>query len=95
MAARAFGKTAIRSTMLTFFVPAYALALVLQVSVARVAVDTWATTATLAPATLVGLLSGNALASRIGERVFRLWIAFLLSSTAVVLSIDAFSRASS
>ena len=61
MASRAYGKTVIRSTILTLFVPAYGLALVLQVSFATLTLDTWSTTATLAPATLIGLLCGAVL----------------------------------
>ena len=92
MAARAYDKTVIRSTMLTLFVPAYGLALLLQVSVATVTLDTWSTTATLAPATLVGLLCGRMLASRIDEKVFKLCISLLLLSTATVLLINGFGR---
>jgi uncharacterized membrane protein YfcA len=83
-----YDKTVTRATILTFFVPAYVLALLLQVSVATVALDTWATTATLAPATIVGLFCGKALASRITERVFRLCILFLLLSTAAALLVS-------
>ena len=92
MAARSFDKTVIRSTILTFFVPAYLLALLLQVAVAGVALDTWTTTATLAPATIIGLLCGKTLASRIDEKVFRLSISILLLSTAASLLISGLGR---
>lgn len=90
MAARSYEKTVIRATMLTLFVPAYGLALVLQVSVATVTLDTLTTTATLAPATLVGLLCGKVLASRVDDKVFRLLIVILLLSTAASLLISGF-----
>ena len=90
MAARSYEKTVIRSTILTFFVPVYGLALALQVSVATLTLDTWWTTATLAPATLIGLLCGKVLAARIDEKVFRLCISILLLSTAAGLLFSGF-----
>ncbi len=92
MAPRACGKTVIRATMLTLFVPAYGLALALQVSVVTVTVDTWSTTATLVPATLGGLFCGVALASRIDEKVFRQCISLLLLCTAAGLLISGIGR---
>ena len=92
MAARSYEKAVIRATMLTLFVPAYSLALALQVSVATLTLDTWSTTATLAPATLIGLFCGKVVASRISERVFRLCISILLLSTAALLLIHGFGR---
>ena len=90
MAMRAYPKAVIRSTILCFFVPVYALALLLQVSVATVTLDTWSTTATLIPATLVGLLCGKLLASRVDERVFRLSFSILLLATAASLLINGY-----
>lgn len=92
MAARAYSKNVIRSTMLTLFVPAYALALLLQISVATVTLDTWWTTATLVPATLVGLVCGKVLASRIDEKVFRLCLSILLLCTAAGLLTSGVGR---
>ncbi len=95
MASRAAEKTVIRATMLTLFVPAYGLALALQVSVATLTVDTWSTTARLVPATLAGLCCGVVLASRIDEKVFKLCISFLLLCTAAGLLISGVGRFSS
>ena len=92
MAARAYEKNIIRATMLTLFVPAYGLALALQVSVPTLTLDTWSITAKLAPATLIGLFCGRVLASRINERVFRFCISILLLSTAAGLLISGISR---
>ncbi len=92
MAARAYEKTVIRSTLLAFFVPAYGLALALQVSVATLTLDTWSTTATLVPATLIGLIAGKVLAARIDDEVFRLCISILLLSTAAGLLFSGFGR---
>jgi uncharacterized membrane protein YfcA len=92
MAARAYEKSVIRSTLLTLFVPSYGLALALQITLATVTLDTWTTTATLAPATLIGLLCGKSLASRINERFFRLCIAILLLGTAAGLLFNGFGR---
>jgi uncharacterized membrane protein YfcA len=91
MAARGFEKAVVRATMLTLFVPAYGLALALQVSVSTVTLDTWWNTATLAPATLGGMLCGKALAARVSETAFRLSISLLLLSTAAALLIHAFA----
>ncbi len=88
MVMRAYPKAVIRATILCFFVPVYALALSLQVAVATVTLDTWSTTATLIPATLVGLLCGKLLVSRIDERIFRLSFTMLLLATAVSLLIS-------
>ncbi len=93
MAGRNFSKTAIRSTVLTLFVPSYAAAAILQACVATTTLETLSIMAKLTPATLVGLLCGRALTSRISDLAFRRIVLFLLWATALGLLISGARRA--
>ncbi len=85
MSARGFDKDTIRATILVMFVVAYAIALLLQISMAEISADTLTLTAWLTPPTLVGIVVGHVLSSRISEPVFRWLLTAILAVTSVFL----------
>lgn len=87
-----YSKRTIRSTVLTLFVPSYAAAAVLQACVATTTLDTLSIMAKLTPATLIGLLCGRALTSRISDMTFRRIVLFLLWATALGLLVSGVRR---
>ncbi len=85
MSARGFDKDTIRATILVMFVGAYAVALLLQVSLAGISADTMRFTAMLVPSTIAGIWLGRFLSSRISEATFRWLLTIILAFTAVTL----------
>ena len=72
----------IRATILALFVFAYPVVITLQALMAGVSPATLKVTAALLPATLVGILAGRILASRITERMFiRITVVLLVASS--------------
>ena len=85
MSTRGFGKETIRATILLMFVFAYAIALVLQFGLAGIGADTFRLCVMLAPSTVVGILVGRLLSSRLTERTFRWLLVIILASTTIIL----------
>ena len=79
----------IRATILALFVFSYPVAITLQALMAGVSLVTFKVTAALIPATLIGIVTGRILASRITERMFIRITVVLLVSTALGLFINA------
>lgn len=85
MSTRGYGKETIRATILLMFVFAYVIALVLQFGLAGIGADTFRLCVMLAPSTVVGILVGRLLSSRLTERTFRWLLVIILASTATIL----------
>ena len=85
MSARGFSRETIRATILVMFVFAYVVALALQFGFAGIGADTMRLSATLAPSTVVGILVGRSLVSRITEQTFHYLLVIILASTAIIL----------
>ncbi len=85
MSTRGFSKETIRATILVMFVFAYVVALALQFGLAGIGADTMQLSATLAPSTVIGVLVGRSLVSRITEQTFRYLLVIILASTAIIL----------
>jgi len=85
MSAKGYGKDAIRATILAMFVFSYTIALVLQVTMATIRADTYITALVLAPATLVGILTGRWLSRQLTEKTFRLFLLVVLIATVILL----------
>lgn len=85
LSALARPKDTVRATVLVLFIPSYLAAMAFQAGFAAVQWPTLSLTASLVPATLVGVLLGRLSASRIGERAFRRLIVAVLLATAVSL----------
>jgi len=79
----------IRATILALFVFSYPVAITLQALMAGVSPATLKVTAALIPATLVGILIGRILASRITERMFIRITVVLLTATSLGLFVNA------
>ena len=79
----------IRATILAFFVFSYPVAISLQTLMVGVSPATLKVTAALLPATLVGILAGRILASRITERMFIRITVVLLTATSLGLFVNA------
>ncbi len=85
MSAKGFGQETIRATILVMFVFAYVVALALQFGLAGIGADALRLSAMLAPSTVVGILVGRSLASRLTEQTFRWLLVIILASTAIIL----------
>jgi len=85
MSARRFSKETIRATILMMFVFAYVVALALQFGLVGIGADTMRLSAMLAPSTIVGILVGRSLVSRVTEQTFRYLLVIVLASTAIIL----------
>ena len=85
MSAKGYGKDAIRATILAMFVFSYSIALVLQMTMATIRADTYITALVLAPATLVGILTGRWLSRQLSEKIFRLFLLVVLIATVILL----------
>jgi uncharacterized membrane protein YfcA len=85
MSARGFSRETIRATILVMFVFAYVVALALQFGLAGIGADTMRLSATLAPSTIVGILVGRLLVSRVTEQTFHYLLVMILASTAIIL----------
>jgi uncharacterized membrane protein YfcA len=85
MSARGYSRETIRATILVMFVFAYVVALALQFGLAGIGTDTMRLSATLAPSTVIGILVGRLLVSRVTEQTFRYLLVIILASTAIIL----------
>ena len=85
MSARRFDKDAIRATILSMFIFAYAIALGLQVALAGIEFATIRFTAFLLPATIFGMVIGKLVSRRISTEVFRRILTTILALTAAML----------
>jgi uncharacterized membrane protein YfcA len=85
MSAKGFSKETIRATILMMFVFAYVVALALQFGLAGIGADTMRLSAMLAPSTIIGILVGRSLVSRVTEQTFRYLLVIVLASTAIIL----------
>ena len=65
--------------------PGRIAALALQFGFAGIGADTMRLSATLAPSTVIGVLVGRSLVSRITEQTFRYLLVIILASTAIIL----------
>jgi uncharacterized membrane protein YfcA len=88
MSARGFGKVVTRATILIMFIFAYCAALLLQIFMVGISMDTVLFSAELAIPTVVGILAGRYLSHRISEAVFRNIIIVVLIATAVTLLVN-------
>lgn len=78
-------KTLIRATILTFFIFAYAGAIMLQALLIGVSVNTWTTSLILVPFGLTGVIAGHYMADKIDQKLFKLIVLFILILTAFVM----------
>ena len=85
MSAKEFDTETIRATILAMFVIAYAIAMGLQFVGADIGADTLALSASLAPATVVGILIGHLASGHITDNAFRKIILTILVATAMIL----------
>jgi uncharacterized membrane protein YfcA len=91
MSSLAFPKETIRATILVMFVFSYSAAFAFQVGLVGFELDTTGIlTATLLPATLIGVLIGRMLVARISERTFRRLIVGVLLATSISLFVKSF-----
>ena len=67
------------------FVFAYVIALLLQIALAGISMETLQHCAILAPATVAGILLGRFLSTRISEQTFRRILVVTLASTVIIL----------
>ena len=79
----------IRATILALFVFSYPVAIALQAALAGLTLSTLKVTATLIPVTLIGIVAGRILVSRIPQKTFIRIILVLLVSSTLGLFIDA------
>jgi uncharacterized membrane protein YfcA len=79
----------IRATILALFVFSYPVAIALQAALAGLTLSTLKMTATLIPVTLIGIVAGRILVSRIPQKTFIRIILVLLVSSTLGLFIDA------
>jgi len=85
MSAKGFSGETIRATILVMFVFAYVVALALQFGLAGIGTDAMRLSAMLAPSTIIGILVGRSLVSRITEQTFHYLLVIILASTAIIL----------
>ena len=80
-------KETLRATVLVLFVFSYIAAIAAQAAMVGLSHDGLILTATLAPATLIGVFCGKLVVEWISERAFRRIISFMLIATALSLLI--------
>ena len=85
MSAKGYGKDIIRATILAMFVVSYTFALILQMTMATITVETFSSAATLAPATIIGIFTGRWLSRYLTEDTFRKILLIVLALTIVLL----------
>jgi len=86
----AFPKETIRATILIMFVFSYSAAFAFQVGLVGFSDAAWSLTTSLLPATLIGVLIGRLLVSRISELAFRRLIVVVLVATSLSLFVNSF-----
>jgi uncharacterized protein len=85
MSTRGYSKETIRATILVMFVFAYAVALLLQLGLVGISVDTVWLCLVLTPSTVAGILAGRWLSSHLTEQTFRWLLIVTLAATVVIL----------
>ena len=90
MSAIGCDKITIRASILVMFVFSYSAIYVLHLPFAEETLQTLASSAYLAPATIVGIVFGNAMANRFTEQVFRWVLVGVLVTTAGLLFSSVF-----
>ena len=85
MSVRAFDKETIRAIILAMFVVSYAIAMGLQYAIVGFGAEAFKLSYLLAPATLLGILTGHLVSSRITGIAFRRLLVAILASTVFVL----------
>lgn len=85
----ALPKETIRATILVMFVFSYSAAFAFQVGLVGFSQPAWSLTTSLLPATLIGVLIGRLLVSRISERAFRGLIVAVLVATSLSLFVKS------
>ena len=85
MSSKGFDKEVIRATILVMFVFAYIVALGLQYGLAGISLGTVKFSAMLAPSTIVGIIVGRLISSRLTEQIFRRLLVIVLAATAIIL----------
>jgi uncharacterized membrane protein YfcA len=82
---KGFDKTVIRATILTFFIFAYAGAVLLQYVMIGISGSTWTTSLTLVPVGLVGVLCGHTISHKINQKLFKEIVLIILIIMALVM----------
>ena len=85
MTSLAFSKETIRATLLVMFVFSYSAAMAFQAGLAGVERDTMILTASLVPATAIGVIIGRLSVAWISERMFRRLLIVVLTATSASL----------
>ena len=85
MSAKGYSKDTIRATILAMFVVSYTLALLLQIGMVTIATETYISAANLAPATIIGIVSGRWLSNYLTEETFRKILLIVLGATVILL----------
>jgi len=85
MSIRGVNKETVRATILLMFVFAYLVALLLQFGLAGIGADTFRLCVILTPSTVIGILVGRSLGSRLSEQTFHWLLVIILASTAIIL----------
>jgi uncharacterized membrane protein YfcA len=85
MVHKGFDKTVIRATILTFFIFAYAGAVLLQLVTVGISTSTWMTSLSLVPVGLIGVICGHALALKINQKLFQEIVLIILILMAMVI----------
>ena len=89
MTLRRYGKDAVRATVLALFGFSYPVIVATQSAFQGVDTYAWSLSATLLPATLVGVVGGRMLARHINETIFRRVVIAMLATTGIALLLDA------
>ena len=89
MTSLARGKVTTRATILVTFVASYLIAIAFQAVLVGVSSDAVDLTLILAPATVIGVVIGRIVTSRISEAVFRRLIVVVLAATSLSLLVNA------
>ena len=92
MITRFFSKEVIRATILLLFVPSYCAALAFQSVTPGLGEGVIKWSLQLLPATIVGILLGKVLESRISQSAFKTIVTIVLSCTAISLFVDVLNR---
>ena len=67
------------------FVVSYTFALILQINMVTITTETYISAANLAPATVIGILTGRWLSKYLTEETFRMILVTVLAATVVLL----------
>ncbi len=88
LATTSLTKNQIRATIIIFFIFSYSGALLLQTFFIGVDLTTWITAAMLIPVALIGVVTGDHLANRINQQLFKALVLVVLLLTAVFMLVN-------